>query len=143
MAALSQPAPALRVVADPAGTVWAVGITVGRRPAAIVMRRTGGAWHLVAEPRFPRAYPLVAVAFLAPGDVWASGGGLLGETAVLLHWNGRSWSRQTGPATTLPGGLAGLAPISADDIWAVGYAGFTATSTPLVLHWNGTRWTKT
>jgi hypothetical protein len=61
----------------------------------------------------------------------------------VLHWNGRSWSRQL---TTDPGGtgptakneLAGVTCTSARNCWAVGSYG--AFSLNQAQHWNGRHW---
>jgi hypothetical protein len=36
--------------------------------------------------------------------------------------------------------LTGVAPISATDVWAVGYAAEGLEATPMVEHWNGSVW---
>jgi hypothetical protein len=41
--------------------------------------------------------------------------------------------------------LRGVAALSANDVWAVGYRGGTKSETPIetfILHWNGTVWTQ-
>jgi hypothetical protein len=61
----------------------------------------------------------------------------------VLHWNGRSWSRQL---TSQPGGtgpaaqneLTGVTCISARNCWAVGSYG--AFSRNQAQHWNGKHW---
>jgi hypothetical protein len=40
------------------------------------------------------------------------------------------------------GGLTGVAAVSADSAWAVGYAGSSTSPKVLMLHWNGTKWSR-
>lgn len=58
---------------------------------------------------------------------------------LVLHWDGVSWKQV--PSPNIDGAanqLFGIAAISANDIWAVGYAGASAT----LRHWNGVYWTE-
>jgi hypothetical protein len=65
---------------------------------------------------------------------------------LILHWNGRTWTRVASPSPGGPGGfdaLNGVTAISARGAWAVGS---TMTSTAgggktLILHWAGSAWT--
>jgi len=78
------------------------------------------------------------------GSAWAVGQASGGRTLV-LHWNGRAWSRVASPS---PGtddylgsvsviDLHSVAAASARDAWAVGTA---SNGTSPILHWNGTSW---
>jgi hypothetical protein len=58
---------------------------------------------------------------------------------VLLHWNGRSWTRAAGP---VPGSLSAASAPSAGNAWAVGQFDTSTALETLVLHWNGRSWTR-
>lgn len=68
----------------------------------------------------------------APDDLWVVGGsGLFGRevSGLIMHWDGRAWSRlETGTS-----GLFGVAGTGPEDVWAVGYG--------TVLHYDGRTWT--
>jgi hypothetical protein len=53
---------------------------------------------------------------------------------LVEHWDGTSWSQVASPDPNAHIGysLAGIAAISANDIWAAGTAG--------IENWNGTSW---
>lgn len=83
-----------------------------------------------------------AVAALSAGNAWAVGS-IHSARTLIVHWNGRTWTRQPSPS---PGGKHGLAvglvdvaAVSAGDAWAVGYADGSST---LILRWNGTGWAR-
>jgi hypothetical protein len=70
-----------------------------------------------------------------------------GQT-LIEHWDGASWSLVPSPSPTgaTNSYLAGVHGDAANDVWAVGYANYPA-STPgvtvaqtLIEHWNGTAW---
>ena len=100
---------------------------------------------------------LNAVAAISTSDAWAVGfqndNNLNDSRTLIQHWNGSAWSTVPSPN---PGGVAtiaclslnsgnvltGVAPVSTNDVWAVGYF-FGCTSfllKPMVLHWNGVQW---
>jgi len=87
---------------------------------------------------------LLGVAATSPGSAWAVGySGDIATRTLLLHWNGRKWSRVTSPAPVF-GQLSAVTAVSADNVWAVGTtanAAGTAFRT-LILHWNGRAWAK-
>jgi hypothetical protein len=97
----------------------------------------GEAWSIVNVGT--EQATLHAVAALGPDDVWAVG--IIEDqqtgvySALVLHWDGSSWSRQDVPSTGKYPTLLAVAPISDDDVWAVG-------SNPLIEHWNGQTWTR-
>jgi hypothetical protein len=81
----------------------------------------------------------------AVGDAGFSGDKIFN---VVLHWNGRSWSRQYPPQQAGTGSgaensLAWVTCNSARNCWAVGAAGpggSTEFKRNQALHWNGKRW---
>jgi hypothetical protein len=74
---------------------------------------------------------LTSVSVVSASDVWAVGTGGLG-VALIMHWNGTRWSADSNlPYCCV---LAGVAALSANDVWAVGGS--------LALHWNGKSWAR-
>lgn len=114
------PAKAEALGGSPGTGLWAVGfrmsgpgITVSEGAQPAVMRWDGRSWRLLASTptyAFPRPKPpegtatLESVLVLGRNDVWVSGTHTFnhGETEnepadpppILLHWDGRSWSRK-------------------------------------------------
>lgn len=84
---------------------------------------------------------LVSVTATSTANAWAAGWdcttkACAADAALLVRWNGTSWSK-----ATLPAGSSYLDAVSAAstrDAWAAG----SGTSGGLLLHWNGTAWTK-
>ncbi|HEU4477281.1 MAG TPA: hypothetical protein VFR80_02110, partial [Pyrinomonadaceae bacterium] len=82
------------------------------------------------------------VAALSGDDVWAVGHsfGTQSESNIdtlILHWDGISWSQVASPNILgVANQLFGIAAISTNDIWAVGYSG----GAPISMHWNGSAW---
>jgi hypothetical protein len=63
----------------------------------------------------------------------------------MLHWNGKAWSRVTGPSVlTAAGELSAITAVTAKSAWAVGYTGGIGTGKnhSLLLHWNGLTWSQ-
>jgi hypothetical protein len=86
---------------------------------------------------------LSGVAAASAGNAWAVGsaGGANVDNILMLHWNGKSWSRVTSPKVlTGAGSLSAITVVNAKDAWAVGYTGSATSPHSLLLHWNGTAW---
>jgi hypothetical protein len=86
-----------------------------------------------------RATTLSALTQISPTNAWAVGtyyprAG--SSQTVILHWNGKAWSRVTSPNPASRAGLTSVSARSATDVWAVGS---DAVGT-LVLHWKGAAW---
>ena len=93
----------------------------------------GTAWSLVTPPAGVRI--LSAVAASGPDDVWAAGIAKAPTlTAVILHYNGRTWRK----SATLPGiaPVTGMTSISRKQAWVVGSAGEASAA----VEWNGSAW---
>jgi hypothetical protein len=83
-------------------------------------------------------------------DIWAAGAianGRLGLNRTLtVHWDGTAWhSVRSADTGSLGDGLAGIAAVAANDVWAAGYYGYPASdgsleTATMAEHWNGTRW---
>jgi len=111
--------------------VWAVGEYTGATSAAggsaLIEHWNGSSWSIVPSPT-PGAYPsLTGVAARSASDVYAVGTNLPSvdggpEQAMILRWNGTSWSVDSSGAFT--GELFGAATFpGAANEWAVGVDG--------------------
>lgn len=89
---------------------------------------------------------LSSVVAFSRGDVWAVGTTAVKgrpQTALIVHWDGRSFRRFPVPARAgVRRDLNAIAGIGPNDIWAVGsdYGRDNHITRVLILHWNGTRW---
>jgi hypothetical protein len=138
---LAMPA-ALLIGAAPAGAARARSPLASHAP-----KLSCGAWSIAPSPNVPSIENFLnGVAALSPGNVWAVGnyGGINATAQTLIeHWNGKAW--RILPSPNVGSGantLNGVAAISADNVWAVGYGtsqGYSDSQT-LVEHWNGTNW---
>ncbi|XVQ10942.1 WD40/YVTN/BNR-like repeat-containing protein [Spirillospora sp. CA-255316] len=110
---------------------WAVGhgLLRGRPPGPVALHWHGEAWHTTETPPVTKGR-LLAVSAAAAGDVWAVGAA--DRTGLVLHYDGRSWTRIPTPTTRFP--LTDVVAVAQDDAWAVGR--------DRVLRWNGRKWRK-
>ncbi|MBC6456433.1 WD40/YVTN/BNR-like repeat-containing protein [Actinomadura sp. HBU206391] len=113
-----------------AAEAWAVGH--GFRPGdedltPVALHWTPGGWARATTPPISRGR-LLAVAATSPRDVWAVGAA--GRSPLILHYDGRVWSRVRSPAGSRP--LTDVAALTPSDAWAVDGGG--------VLCWNGRSW---
>ena len=129
------------VTASASNNIWTLAFS-GSRPAS--MRYNGSKWQVISFPAKlgPAAADLGPSQILAvsPKDVWATfspdattGAG----TLVLVHWNGRRWSKITGklPNASLTGAIA------SDGTGGVWLAAVNAADTvPLILHYSHGKW---
>jgi hypothetical protein len=105
---------------------------VSARPAATSFSATGG---------------LNGVAAVSKSSAWAVGyaGKNSAPRVLLLHWNGRAWSRVTSPSVLSGSGdLTAVRAVSAKNAWAVGLTGKPGSGKnhSLLLHWNGAKWSE-
>jgi hypothetical protein len=124
------------VSADASNDVWAVAGTTS-------LHFDGTQWSVI-NPN--TGVTGVGVEALSPTNVWAVGQGRDSDGdsnfARIEHFDGTSWSivpsPRVNPAEPLDtqSELAGIAAISANDIWAVG----EALNQTLTEHWDGTSW---
>jgi hypothetical protein len=129
------------VTASASNNIWTL-TSMGSQPAS--MRYNGSKWQIISFPAKlgPTAADLGPQQILAvsPKDVWATfspnrttGVG----TLVLLHWNGKKWSKITGklPDASLTGAIA------SDGTGGVWLAAVNAADTvPLILHYSHGKW---
>ena len=133
------------VTASASNNIWTLTFA-GSRPAS--MRYNGSKWQIFKFPA--KLGPAVAalgpqqILALSPTNVWAtfSPNSVAGiGTLVLLHWNGRKWSKITGklPDASLTGAIASD---GAGGVWLAAVNAAGTVPVPLILHfWHGT-WSK-
>jgi hypothetical protein len=99
---------------------------------------------------------LRGVAGLSANDVWAVGTANNGNSTLVLRWNGSTWNLVPSPnGTARPGinrsGLYSVAPIAANDVWAVGVQASSTVGSAgqpiyigyaLIEHWDGSAWSE-
>lgn len=131
-----------RVVATAAGIAIVTSIA-----ACGTVRYSQGTGN-IRIPVFSFRGELESVAAASPDDAWAvgfSGAPVNDPRTLMVHWDGRTWSRVTSlrMLDEVPGGLSDVTAVSGNDVWAVGATGTTtATLRPLMVHWDGTRWSQ-
>jgi hypothetical protein len=125
-----------------ATSIWAAGSIGGD---ALVLHWNGKAWIHVSVPVDSTEYvsDITGVKAISSGDVWAVGSitseATELEAPLILHWNGKSWTRMQSPKLLVSGdsGLTAVASGSASNVWAVG---FGDANTAIQFHWNGKSW---
>lgn len=129
---------------------WAVGDLGSNGPGptlkTVVLHWNGTTWARVPSPDPSRQWDsLTGVSVMSRSDVWAVGDCGRGGNAsqnLILHWNGRAWTRLPGPDTG-DSLLSKVSAVSPTDVWAAGETiSRTDVHKTLVLHWNGTRWAR-
>ena len=146
----------LGITAISANDVWTVGWAQDPQGPQYVKRTLiehfdGSTWNIVESPNPHNDINSVlhSVSGKTANDVWAVGSshnGLLPGRTLVEHWDGAQWSIVSSPSPdTQFNELRGVAALSANDVWAVGYRGGTKTETPietLIMHWDGARWSQ-
>jgi hypothetical protein len=146
----------LGVTAIATNDVWAVGWSQDPNGPQYVKRTliqhfNGATWDIVgsANPDGDTISQLHSVSATSANDVWAVGSsynGKLPSRTLIEHWDGTQWRIVSSPSPdTQFNELRGVAALSANDVWAVGYRGGTTSETPIetfILHWNGAAWTQ-
>lgn len=136
--------------------VWAVGWAQDSNGPKYVKRTLiqhfdGSTWSIVPSPnrRDDIESVLHSVSAASANDVWAVGSshnGSLPSRTLIQHWDGTQWSIVPSPSPDSQfNELRGVAALSADDVWAVGYSSGTRTETPidtLIMHWDGSSWSQ-
>jgi hypothetical protein len=134
--------------------VWAVGWAQDPNGPPYVKRSfiqhfDGSTWSIVQSPnpRNDTNTQLHAVSAVSGNDVWAVGAsdnGSLPGRSLIQHWDGTHWNIVTSPSPdTQFNELRGVAALTANNVWAVGYRGGSKSETPIetfVLHWDGVSW---
>ena len=130
----------------------------GRFPWRLADGSAGAAglavWPLVRRAGAPQPAGslnggLLGVSFAGRDDGWAVGFACIPdcstgrEDTLIMHWNGRRWSRQPSPDPSPIEGLMSVSAVSGTDAWAAGvYATDPGVFRTLILHWNGSAWSR-
>jgi hypothetical protein len=136
--------------------VWAVGWAQDPTGPVYVKQTliehfNGSVWTIVPSPNKSNdtLSILYSVSATSANDVWAVGSsqdGKLPSRTLIQHWDGTAWSIVSSPNPDSQfNELRGVAAISANDAWAVGYRGGTKNETPIetfILHWDGVTWSQ-
>ena len=137
------------VAAASANDVWAVGAYMDDSSIykTLVMHWNGASWSVVPSPNADSSPNwLNAVSAVSADDVWAVGAydtGGFTRYALMLHWDGTSWSIVAGPDMGNRNvALVALSAVSPDAAWAVGSwnHGIDDPSRTLIMSWDGTEW---
>jgi hypothetical protein len=138
------------VAAVSANDVWAVGHYYdddNKTEKTLTMRYTNGQWTVVTSPNSGTTNNYLAgVAAAATNDVWAVGyyGPIGGPYQTLtMHYTNGQWN--VVPSANVDTGsnaLSGVAAVSANDVWAVGYYFNTSSNTEqtLTMHYTNGQW---
>lgn len=127
--------------------IWAVGSShSGLIVETLVEHWDGQEWRLIfSQAVESRGSQLNSVAAVSTEYVWAVGAYSLLDTQtvpLIQRWDGSEW-RMVAPApvSATVGIFNGVAALSEDDAWAVGYyADERGISRTLAQHWNGNEW---
>jgi hypothetical protein len=126
------------VSATSASNAWAVGS--GPAGKTLLLHWNGAKWSQVTSPK-PVQGALTAVTAVSADDAWAVGFLIsppschCQDKPLIMHWNGRAWSRQVS-VPVVWGELNGVA-VSGSSVWAVGSSNLNV---PLILHRTGSHW---
>jgi hypothetical protein len=135
------------VSADGPHDAWLAGSTYDSGTGAahgFVQRWDGHEWRPVSLPDFGSSYGFDSIAAHGPNDVWAVGRIYVGEDRpdglLLMHWDGRSWTRLPEPATDAwTKVVSRVRTTGRDDAWVVGFSEAAPdrdqTRHPMILHW--------
>ena len=146
----------LAVAAVSENDVWAVGWAqdpIGPQyvKQTLIQHFNGNTWNIVPSlnPANDILSVLHSVSAVAANDVWAVGSSHNGSApsrTLIEHWDGTQWSIVPSPnPDSQLNELRGVAAVSANNAWAVGYRGGTRNETPLetlILHWDGVSWSQ-
>ena len=128
--------------------IWAVGeYQIGGLSKTLIVRWNGTRWNKVASPSPGTDNYLTGVWAVSAKDVWAVGyynnGPAAAGNSLILHWDGRRWTRTPSPDPGFRNELDAVTATSAASAWAVGSSGSQQEPAwPFILHWNGTAWTR-
>ncbi len=139
------------IAALSASDMWAVGAHHNGTDSWLTtaMHWDGSAWKIVPTPNVGPISSLNGVAMVTANDVWAvgessSGSKGQGTQALLMHWDGKTWSIVQSAVKERDGTLSAATAISANNVWAAGY--YTDKSgtvyRPLFMRWDGKTWTE-
>ena len=123
----------------------AAAVPAAASPVSAVTRHaaaaTPPAWQVVPVPSsVVSPAELDDVSASGPANAWAVGAeaetGLGKGTPLILHWNGRAWSKVALSGVPAPGNLTAVSARSRSDAWVLG----TDSAGTVLLRWHGRRW---
>jgi hypothetical protein len=127
---------------------WVTGTLAAQPRRVVVLHWSKGAWRNVALPAIsvPKGQQTLAgfIAAVTPASVWAtvaiSRPGQWEPATVLLHWNGKTWSKVAAPKGVH---FDGLASDGHGGCWVASYTFTTpgAVTGLVMYHYSGGRWT--
>lgn len=124
---------------------WAVGFSrSGGGNQTLMEHWNGSSWRVFLSSSPGTAdNELLGVHARSGSDIWAVGAyssAPVSFKTLVLHWNGRTWTRLPSPTPGTEAVLTAVHATSGTDAWAVGHT-FTGThASALLLHWNGHTW---
>jgi hypothetical protein len=120
------------VVAGAGGQLWALGSYSNdasrNQSSTLALRWSGGAWERVPSPDGDpqTSNALHGATVLAANDVWAvgqhRGTNGFGVRALILHWDGSTWSLVPRPEPQSNQSLNGITAVPGQGLWAVGWS---------------------
>lgn len=128
--------------------VWAVGFyeNSSHVEQTLAEHWNGSSWSVVATPNQGAGWNLLyGISILSSTDIWTTGyyrNSSNVDQTLAEHWNGSAWSVVSTPNYETDGSdFAGIAAVSANDIWAVGeYSPSNTADQTLAAHWDGSTW---
>ena len=91
-----------------------------------------GSWQVAKQ--LPGSGQLTGITAISATNVWAFGSGGFTGGLGTWHYNGITWTLQTGNAS----GIASASALSASNIWAIGSDG--SSPQDAIVHYTGTAW---
>ena len=85
----------------------------------------GNDWNMVESPQIVGTRTLWAVDMVSSSDAWA-----VGDSGIILRWDGTNWQNVTSPTTKH---LFSVNMVNSTNGWAVGSDG-------CIIHWDGAIW---
>lgn len=78
-------------------SIWAVGYAPGLAGSTLILHWNGTIWEQVPSPNPTLGHGeyLVGVAAISARNAWAVGYAGGGQQALMVHWNGVSWTTMT------------------------------------------------
>lgn len=139
----------LSLAAVDASDVWGVGTSGDAAHGSdLVEHWDGTSWTVVPSPDpgpGTSGFGLIGVSALGSDDVYAAGSWSTGEGSdgkgYVLHWNGSTWRTvfRSGLPKSAISSLDGIAAISDQDVWAVGFDD-VRPGRSYIVHWDGSTW---
>lgn len=139
------------VAATSASNAWAVGLAgpgpgVPASTTPLIEHWNGRHWTIQDFQEPAGGGQFAGVTALSPSNAWAVGNTGessegTGQTTLIEHWNGRTWTRVPSPSEGTASSLRAITAKSSDNAWAVGqFNAADGSYRTLALHWDGGHW---